>query len=32
MPMLALYVMVLTWASVALLVAFIVREFDEWRE
>ena len=31
MPMLALYVLVLTWASVILLVAFIVREFDEWR-
>jgi hypothetical protein len=29
--MFALYVLVLTWASVALLVAFVVREFDEWR-
>jgi hypothetical protein len=29
MPMLALYVMALTWAAVVLLVAFIAREFRE---
>ena len=31
MPVFALYVLALTLASVILLVAFIAREFDEWR-